>query len=118
MFLQECVGRVQAGEPAGVAQKAVALVREYQFAIGDAPGCQLAGEQKRLREVDIAIVAAVDQQYGRAPAFDSRQWRRLPLEPARRFLCIRREAVRNGTEQRVNAVEIDADLEQVAVPRE
>ena len=71
-------------EPVCVAEEAVSLVGEDELAIGDMPGGQLAGEEQRLREIDIAVVVAVDQQHRRAPAVDRAERRGVPLQLARR----------------------------------
>ena len=100
-----------------MAEKVVALIRENQFLERDSARLELTGQQQRLRERHVPVIVAVDQQDGRTPAIDRRHWRCLPLQLPRFELRVRRQAVRNRAQQAVHAVEVDADLEQLAVTR-
>src|SRR5258706_12626870 len=116
MAVKEIAGGSISGEPVAMQQKIVHVIRENELLDNDAASAQARDEIDRLREVDVAIVIAVDEKHRRLPCFDGGDWRRLVSELGQRRRNVLSIPIVRGPI--VNAVEIDAGSEDIRVTRE
>src|SRR3954471_10395270 len=70
MAIEEVGGGVISGQPVAIQKKIVDIVGENQLFERYAARAQPGDEIDGLREIDIAIVVAVDEEHGRLPGVD------------------------------------------------
>src|SRR5437868_7672302 len=113
MAIEEIGSGVISRQPVAIQQKIVNVIGKNELFDGDAACAQAGGEIDGLREIDIAIVIAVDEKYGRFPGFHGSYWGRFVGEfgeLGRNVLAI---PVVGGPI--VHAVEIDACRKNIGV---
>src|SRR5437764_5748173 len=69
MAIEEIGSSVISRQPVAVQQKVVNVVGKNELFDGDAAGAQAGGEIDGLREIDVAIVIAMNEKHGRFPGF-------------------------------------------------
>src|SRR5580692_11055910 len=81
MLVEELESRVIGRQPGSMQEKVMNLVGKNQLLELHILFSQRLNEIDGFRERNVAVVVALDQQYGRAPRTDGRKRRGFPSEP-------------------------------------